>query len=642
MNSRTDHGHPQFENHARMEEEEEEQEKELDLSEVVLDDTIAHSDAHDVTKSVSGHASTTDVLDALAPRERGYEDHEGEDRHSITEEAQFTVEMLEREIASLLDQSASTPSPSSLSSNSTAQQREELIHTLEAAQYDGNYGEAGSGVVLSGLAAVLHAAHVHSTHHERSLGSAIHEETMLVGQTGHGHRHSTKSTPAFQSLTADEGSSSTSHHHLSDHVVPNRGNTFSDDEGDSEREDDGSSRPHKADSFLRKRPRESNPAAPPSVPENLSDISEILAHLTAQFEHDPSPSSMPDSEPVNSNLATGSPLRRSPSASNLASSSHNLIPYYTFQTVPSPPRISDADKESAKSKGKQRATDPKVHTCETCQKTFGRKSDMQRHSKIHSGDRPFQCAHNGCGKTFIQRSALHVHLRVHSGEKPHECEYPGCGRTFSDSSSLARHRRTHTGKRPYRCEDPECDKTFTRRTTLTTHMRTHDPSWEPDPNIKYSFKAKKRKVGDPDEDYEELEESVHTLASLLGHATGDAIDMNTMSLPSSDQPLETRIAALSAMSEELSAALAQAHAQLGGEDYEDYEEESGEDEEVIGIGPTTSGVRDEGRVVSLTNTGLPGTGLGTGTVEEEDGDEFPVPLRVRGSQEVSLGAKRKR
>uniref|UniRef100_A0A1B0CF07 Putative c2h2-type zn-finger protein n=1 Tax=Lutzomyia longipalpis TaxID=7200 RepID=A0A1B0CF07_LUTLO len=109
----------------------------------------------------------------------------------------------------------------------------------------------------------------------------------------------------------------------------------------------------------------------------------------------------------------------------------------------------------------------KPYICATCNKGFGRRSDLKKHTIVHTGVRPFSCP--VCNKNFSRNTNLTKHLRIHSGLKPHVCSR--CPRSFTTHTDLMRHQQVHSGVRPFRCS--KCPATFTRRDKMLHHERVH-------------------------------------------------------------------------------------------------------------------------------------------------------------------------
>ncbi|RCH77836.1 hypothetical protein CU098_004749 [Rhizopus stolonifer] len=69
-------------------------------------------------------------------------------------------------------------------------------------------------------------------------------------------------------------------------------------------------------------------------------------------------------------------------------------------------------------------------------------SELSEKPFLATAPRRYKCT--VCPKRFTRPSSLATHMHSHTGEKPYECEHDGCGRRFSVVSNLRRHAKIHS------------------------------------------------------------------------------------------------------------------------------------------------------------------------------------------------------
>lgn len=108
------------------------------------------------------------------------------------------------------------------------------------------------------------------------------------------------------------------------------------------------------------------------------------------------------------------------------------------------------------------------HSCHWCAKQFFSNYEIQRHYRIHNGERPFPCSI--CKKRFRQKQHMITHIStVHANNRPYTC--PNCKKCFKEKGTMTKHiQYTHLLKtRPLKC--PKCQHSFKRKGNLKSHLK---------------------------------------------------------------------------------------------------------------------------------------------------------------------------
>ena len=130
-------------------------------------------------------------------------------------------------------------------------------------------------------------------------------------------------------------------------------------------------------------------------------------------------------------------------------------------------RISDHEDKFTSTEMEEYKKSAGILSCYNCNKPFLRQKDLEKHERVHTGDKPFKC--NLCEQFFSQSGQLSLHMKRHLGLKPYPCDI--CGKAFLQNYLLIIHKRIHTKEKPFSCD--VCGMSFYENCKMQAHKRRH-------------------------------------------------------------------------------------------------------------------------------------------------------------------------